>query len=100
VWTIVVGRRLQHSSSSVAVVIRERHLLSVDRSRGPRGSSSPTTDVEDGWQLRTSSTSTGSPKTFITCEVHRHRCGRWRTATSRGSPTARRPWLLHRCSTL
>ena len=77
VWTIVVGRRLRHLSSSAAVVIRKRrHLLSVDRSRGPRSSSSPTTDVEDGRQLRTSSTSTVPPKTFVNREVHRHRCGR------------------------
>ena len=72
-WTVNVGRRLQHPSSSVAVGIGKRHHhLSVGRLRGPRGSSSPTTDVEDGRQPPGSSTSTESRKTAINCEVHRH----------------------------
>jgi len=60
------------SPSSDVVVISGHHHLSVDRLSGPRGSSSPTTDVEDGRQLQGSSTPTGSRKTAVNREIHRH----------------------------
>jgi len=57
VWTINVGRRLLQPSPSVVVGIGACHRqLLVGRLRGPRGSSSPTTDVKDGRQPRGSST--------------------------------------------